>query len=563
MPIYIYKENSQISTNAVRNHKVVKAIYAKEQGQGAVCVWGIDRSIPYDQMFTYSVSSDNKVTITGLRPEVKTAYITIPDTLDSKPVSSIGISAFESKNNIVSITIPDSVTTIGEHAFYKCTSLTSITLPSNVTSIGKGAFYGCDSLTSITIPDRVTSIGDAAFADCDGLTSITIPDSVTSIGVRAFASCSYLKSVNISNSVTTIGESTFSRCSRLVSIVIPDSVTTIGQEAFAYCTGLTSVTIGKNVTNIDFHAFTECYKLIEVYNKSNLAINKGDSLHNGQVALYAKNVYRQANGSNLTNDNGYVIYTEGYKKILVAYTGTSTKLILPSYVTEIYQYAFYGFYSLTNVTIPTSVTNIGNSAFNGCDSLTSITIPNNVMSIGNYAFSGCYRLVEVYNKSTLSITAGSSDNGYVACYAKNVYTNEGGSKLTTDENGCVIYTDVDEKILVAYHGTNTELILPSDITKIYQYAFSRCSSLTSIMIPDSVTNIGNSAFAYCSSLTSITIPDSVTSIGEAVFSGCSSLTSITFKGAMTQWNAISKGPNWDYDTGNYTIHCTDGNIPKS
>lgn len=121
MPIYIYKGNSQINTNAVRNGKAVKAIYAKEQGQDAVCVWGIDRSIPYDQMFTYSVSSDNKVTITGLKPEVKTAYITIPDTLDSKPVSSIGSSAFKDKNNIVSITIPNSVTTIGEDAFYECT----------------------------------------------------------------------------------------------------------------------------------------------------------------------------------------------------------------------------------------------------------------------------------------------------------------------------------------------------------------------------------------------------------------------------------------------------------
>ena len=408
MPIYIYKENSQISTNAVRNHKVVKAIYAKEQGQGAVCVWGIDRSIPYDQMFTYSVSSDNKVTITGLKPEVKTSYIVIPDIIDNKPVSSIGSSAFKGENNIVSITIPSSVTTISEDAFNRCTGLTSITIPNSVTSIGSGAFYFCSGLTSITIPNSVTSIGQGAFMYC-GFTSVTIPDSVTSIGARAFTNCSYLTSVNISDSVTTISEEAFSGCGRLVSVVIPDSVTTIEEEAFAYCTGLTSVTVGKNVTSIGFHAFYDCYKLIEVYNKSNLAIKKGDSSHNGQVALYAKNVYWQANGSKLTNDNGYVIYTEGYKKILVAYTGTSTKLILPSYVTEIYQYAFYSFYSLTNVTIP----------------------------------------------------------------------------------------------------------------------------------------------------------DSVTSIGERAFYSCSDLTSITFKGTMTQWNAISKGSNWNDNTGNYTIHCTDGNIPKS
>ena len=52
MPIYIYKGNSQISTNAVRNGKAVKAIYAKEQGQDAVCVWGVDVSIPYDELLS-------------------------------------------------------------------------------------------------------------------------------------------------------------------------------------------------------------------------------------------------------------------------------------------------------------------------------------------------------------------------------------------------------------------------------------------------------------------------------------------------------------------------------
>ena len=173
------------------------------------------------------------------------------------------------------------------------------------------------------------------------------------------------------------------------------------------------------------------------------------------------------------------------------------------------------------------VTSIGNEAFSRCTGLMSVTIPDSVKSIGDDAFYNCYRLIEVYNKSTLSITAGSSSNGYVAYYAKNVYTNEGESKLTTDENGYVIYPDGDEKILVAYHGTNTELALPSYITKINQYAFYNCTGLTSITIPDSVTSIGSWAFRGCSSLTSVTIPDSVTSVGSGTFYNCTGLTSVT------------------------------------
>ena len=77
------------------------------------------------------------------------------------------------------------------------------------------------------------------------------------------------------------------------------------------------------------------------------------------------------------------------------------------------------------------------------------------------------------------------------------------------------------------------------------------------------TSIEYRAFSDCTSLTSITIPNGVTSIGERAFSGCSSLTNITFNGTKMQWKAIKKYTYWDAETGNYTVHCTDGDIAKS
>ena len=90
--------------------------------------------------------------------------------------------------------------------------------------------------------------------------------------------------------------------------------------------------------------------------------------------------------------------------------------------------------------------------------------------------------------------------------------------------------------------TVTSIKIPSNVesngqtytvTSIGNYAFYRCSSLTSVDIPDGVTSIDDYAFNYCLSLTSVNIPDGVTSIGDRAFSMCYGLTSVTIPGSVT------------------------------
>ena len=237
--------------------------------------------------------------VTGIGTCTDTDII-IPKMNNSLPVTTIGDHAFHNCDNLISVTIPDSVTTIGDHAFGWCFKLTSVTIPDSVTTIGEGAFNLCSKLTSVTIPDSVTTIGYAAFKQCVSLTSVTIGDSVTTIGDFAFDACNDLTSIIVNenneayksvdgnlyskdgmvliayaigktdtsfvipDSVTTIGDRAFAYCSKFTSVTIPDSVTTIGKSAFNSCDGLTSVTIGDSVTTIGNYAFSSCDNLTSV-----------------------------------------------------------------------------------------------------------------------------------------------------------------------------------------------------------------------------------------------------------------------------------------------------------
>lgn len=86
--------------------------------------------------------------------------------------------------------------------------------------------------------------------------------------------------------------------------------------------------------------------------------------------------------------------------------------------------------------------------------------------------------------------------------------------------------------------------------------------IADVELPDDITTIESFAFVGDVNLESIQIPNSVTSIGDEVFFYCENLTDIIFNGTKIQWNAIKKGDNWDKGTGNYTVHCTDGDITK-
>ena len=78
--------------------------------------------------------------------------------------------------NVLTVTLPDSVTEIGDYAFYECGSLTSITIPRNVTYIGQWAFGYCYSLSEVHCkPLTPPYLDHHAFFDVSSELTIYVP----------------------------------------------------------------------------------------------------------------------------------------------------------------------------------------------------------------------------------------------------------------------------------------------------------------------------------------------------------------------------------------------------
>lgn len=114
------------------------------------------------------IVKDGKVTITAYLGADEN--VTVPQTINNKPVVAIGDSAFRNCAGIKTVSIPEGVVSIESNAFSNCVNLEKISLAESVTTIGEKAFFGCNVLNRVELTRSITSIGDYAFGYLYGTT---------------------------------------------------------------------------------------------------------------------------------------------------------------------------------------------------------------------------------------------------------------------------------------------------------------------------------------------------------------------------------------------------------
>ena len=460
--------------------------------------------------FQYEVV-DGCATVIGYNG--KDTILTIPEIIDTYPVTAIGDSAFQDNTTITNISIPNSVKIIGNFAFSGCSGLSGkLELPEGLTSIGNSAFYGCSGFSGdLTIPDTVIFLGSSAFYGCGGFKgTLKLPESLTKINAYTFQGCSGLSG----------------------TLVIPERTTAIDKEAFSGCHGIKEVIFGNGIGNLygdSYSARLPFYGCTGVetltFQGANVPVINDNITAASSYSNYIKYFFGGNSFGNLTTiyvpEGYYSRYSEAYgpylqaktriremgsedfiieNGVLTAYTGTGEDVKVPEEVREIGERAFQNNTTLKNIELPSGLETIGAYAFSGCSALKGVRIPGNVTEIGSSAFYNCTGLTGELELPEGLISIG--DSAFSGC-----------------------------------KGIKGTLTLPGSLEKVNDSTFSGCSGLSGeLELPEGLRSIGNSAFSGCSGLSgNLVIPDSVTFLGNSAFYGCSG-----FKGTLTLSGALEK-----------------------
>lgn len=111
----------------------------------------------------------------------------------------------------------------------------------------------------------------------------------------------------------------------------------------------------------------------------------------------------------------------------------------------------------------------------------------------------------------------------------------------------------------SFNGSDLEtLTIPGSIEVIPAEAFNRCENLKKVVLEEGVEYINDSAFMKCSALKELYLPSTLVYIHEHAFYSDRYLSDIYYNG--TKEAVINVWPEAIDGLGDYTIHCTDGDL---
>lgn len=414
------------------------------------------------------------------------------------------------------VSIPDTVEVIGEGAFEDNTRVELVVIPNSVKRIEAYAFWGCDNLDTVVLGKGLTEVENYAFAGCGGLEQMTIPSNIHSIGASAFADCVNLRDISIAPETTDIDETAFDGCYRLTIHCEPGTVADKYAQEFyerqkempeyqdvpEYPEGNSTVSPTPAPDNntpsepsttpvpgnvLGSTQIVGNHAVFFIDNKLPTVMSSMEGLPSAQDTL--------APVGNLMQDAGEIS----------KYTIVDNRIIADQ--------AYYRSKELGEAQIPLGIVELGQFSF-ARSSVTGVTVPVGVKKISYGAFYHCDGLARVSLSSSITLVEPKAFS-----YTPWLENFLGGMPVEGNESGDGNYL-ISGGVLVAYRGTDAQMVIPDGVRVIAADAFRDHGELESVTIPDSVTVIGEGAFEGCGSLTAVSLGSKVQQVKDRAFDGC-------------------------------------------
>lgn len=313
-------------------------------------------------------------------------------------------------DELISVSVPASITQIDEYAFAYCRNLSfeKINLQ-NVERIEKGAFYGTKINETIILPN-VTYIGYGAFAESN-ISKISINENANTevvIDEIAFYKCANLETVKLpkgADASVVINKGAFYECTSLSSEAYEinfmthyksqyginlDRVKYIGDYAFYGDIELVEVCLDE-VGEIGYGAFAYCEKLNSISTPKIEIIDDFAFLGVNINRYIIPNTIKQI-GQSVFNENENIVVSKEnkeYPNIVFDYTSDGYAVIYSKLLEDKLMLVYYPKNSQDDTyTVLANTQMIGAYAFYGAANLNTIIL-NNVEYIGHGAMYKC------------------------------------------------------------------------------------------------------------------------------------------------------------------------------
>lgn len=354
-------------------------------------------------------------------------------------------------------------------------TIRSVIVPEGIRYINKSAFYLCESLETVILPQSLQYIGEYAFSRCEKLKELQIPDKEITIERMAFRNCIALAD---SSGFVCVNHVLCDYVGNESELVVPMDVKEIAKEAFYDFKEIKRITIPASVEKIHTKAFEDYYGL-----RLKQTVIVGMTNSEAERFAEEKRVPFESIGVVEKKKLDDFDIKDGE---LREYRGTEEVVIIPDGV----------------VKIGTHESSLGygvSGAFQYNRTIKKVVIPSSVKVIADYAFYGCSNLIEIDFPETIE-----------EAHRYSVFSTKWFAERLND----TIYIG---KVLIQCMEECEEYRVKVGTQTIARGAFENSGeTIKKIILPEGVKNLESSSLSH-SLLEEIIVPSTVVNVGEDVF----------------------------------------------